>query len=196
MLQAIPTNFSLLNRFRKSEPATTPKATYRTHREQHILQRYLPTGGDSRTLNLSNNDHRFAPIGTDYYNPLPTGCPRTPFSPRTFDAVICFRLAGQLNAEELDDLLWEASRICTPGGRLLLTVPLAAKADKYAYTHEEIEDLHGTRWRQVAEIGVKLLNVDRLPAWLSGPAGQLDALLCQTPLKRLAAYRTYVLEKC
>lgn len=186
MLQALPATLHLRNFLRKSEHPISPGTPYRTRREQGILRNYLPGMDQARTFDFA----------ADYFIPPPAGVARTPFQQNTFDAVICFRLSADLNAIQLEDLLWEATRVCAPGGRLFLSVRSAATAGKYAYNHAAVEYLRGTRWREVAEIGVALLPVDRLPGWLRGPVGRFDELLCRTPLKRMAAFRTYVLEKC
>jgi|AntRauTorckE5430_2_1112549.scaffolds.fasta_scaffold05646_3 ubiquinone/menaquinone biosynthesis C-methylase UbiE len=130
----------------------------------------------------------------------------TAFPQGSFDAVICFHLLMHLDWHDLPTLLWEVARITKAGGRLIFDVPSAERRQLLchqqqgwhgtnAYTHDGILDLLGTIWRLVAVRGIAALPVHRLPVFLRGLLGGFDDLLCQSPLRKLASYHAYVIEK-
>lgn len=217
-----PNQYTFFRNFYKASE-TDLKARSGERQQRQIMTDYLPAEEDHRVLNLTSGDGCFGDLCSDQANPgpgvaghdvasssngqpesLPTSF-RTPFGRETFNGVVSFDLGSQLGTEGLEDLLWEAGRVCTPGGRVIIGVPSAERRQLFRrpkaescgakdFTAAEVADCRGTRWQEVAVIGIDLLPVERLPNWLRGPAGRLNDRLCRTPLRKFAKSRAYVLE--
>lgn len=168
---------------------------FRERQERRILAEYLPTTHGERVLDVACGKHCQHDHFTDTADLSHVLTPgegdsefgnrslRMPFASKTFRAIVGLRLGEQLTATGLEDFLWEAGRVGHPGTRVIIVVPAT-----------NIEDCRGTRWREVAVVGVDLLPVSRLPRWLHRTAGRLNDRLCRTPLRKYAPSRAYVLE--
>lgn len=194
------------------------------HRQEcAVLDRYLGPPGGRAVLDLACGTGRlmdYCTVGADL-SPEMVATARakhpnkrfvvenalqTRFGRESFDAVICFHLLMHLNWTDLETFLWEAARITKTGGLLIFDVPSAERRSLLGrkqnswhgandYTDQEVRDLLGTTWRLRAVRGVAAFPVHRVPKRLRSALVGLDNLLCKTPLRKVASYRIYVIEK-
>jgi len=117
----------------------------------------------------------------------------------------CYRISAAFTTEDLEDLLWEAGKGRSTGTRIVIEVPAGERRRKtkrqgpkkrsgHTLTAEEVSYCRGTRWQEVAVVGIDLLAVDRMPTWLRGITVRVNDQLCRTALRRYARSRAYVLE--
>ncbi|TXF88118.1 class I SAM-dependent methyltransferase [Neolewinella aurantiaca] len=196
---------------------------YIHQQETAVLDRYLGPPEDRSVLNLACGTGRFmeyCTVGADLSpqmisvaranNPdkqfAVENALKTRFARGSFDAVICFHLMMHLEWSDLETLLWEAARIVKPGGKLIFDVPseerrslLGREQNNWhganAFTDHDVRVLLGTTWKLKAVRGVAAFPVHRVPKRLRGALVGIDNLLCRTPLKTVASYRVYVIEK-
>jgi len=196
---------------------------YLHRQEAAVLNRYLGPPEDRAVLDLACGTGRFmdyCTVGVDFSSEMVAAAKakhpdksfavenalQTCFDRESFDAIICFHLLMHLSWTDLESFLWEAARITKPGGQLIFDVPSAERRSLLghkqsswhganAYTDEEVRELLGTAWRLKAVRGIAALPVHRVPKRLRGILVWLDNLLCRTPLRKVASYRVYVIEK-
>lgn len=196
---------------------------YLHRQETAVLDRYLGPPDGRAVLDLACGTGRFmdyCTVGADLSPEMVAAAKvkhpdksflvenalKTRFGRESFDAVICFHLLMHLSWTDLETFLWETARITKTGGQLIFDVPsferrslLGRKQQSWhganAYTDKEVRELLGTTWRLKAVRGIAAFPIHRVPKRLRGMLVGLDNLLCKTPLRKLASYRVYVIEK-
>ena len=105
--------------------------------------------------------------------------------------------------ESLFRACWDGLR---PGGLLVFDVPTALRRRLTGFRPGgwhggtalkwiEIRALAGPGWRHRADRGVLFFPIHRLPPRIRPALRRVDDLICLTPLKVLASYTVYCLEK-
>jgi len=131
---------------------------------------------------------------------------RVPVPDASFDTVFTMHFFMHLPQRTLGSVLDECWRVLRPGGILIFDTPNALRRRWVGYrprgwhaatalSGDDIQDLCGTRWRQVGLRGIALAPIHRLPRRLRSPLVPLEKLLERTPLKHLASYHLVKLEK-
>ncbi len=196
---------------------------YLHRQETAVLNQYLGPPAGRAVLDLACGTGRFmdyCTIGADLSPEMvavakakhPTknfaveNALNTRFGHESFDAVICFHLLMHLNATDLEAFLLEAARITKTGGTLIFDVPSAERRTLLgrqqegwhganAYTDDDVRKLLGSTWELKTVRGIAALPVHRVPKRLRSLLVGLDNLICKTPLRSVASYRVYVIEK-
>ncbi|OAV44937.1 class I SAM-dependent methyltransferase [Lewinella sp. 4G2] len=191
--------------------------------EENILKRYLSPPEHDQVLDLACGTGRFmhhCSVGLDLSPEMiavarrkfpekdftVANALRTPFTEDSFDAIISFHLLMHLQPEDLRAFCAEGYRLLRHGGRLIFDLPSAERRTLLrrrqnhwhganAFTHADVTEVLGDRWRILTTRGIAVFPVHRIPRRLRPTLRSLDSWLGKTPLARAASYRVYVIEK-
>jgi SAM-dependent methyltransferase len=124
----------------------------------------------------------------------------------TFDAVFCLHLAMHLPMAELRAIIAACEDSVRRGGVLIVDAPSALRRrlvgfhatgwhGSTAFNTAQLADLAGPGWRLVATRGLMFFPVHRIPALLRSWVRPVDTLLGISPVKSLASYNLFLLQR-
>ncbi len=123
-----------------------------------------------------------------------------------FDAIFSLHVMMHLPVEEIASIIASAADIIRPGGLFIFDAPSSLRrrltGHRQAGWHggtalnaADVSALAGAGWRLAARRGILLLPLHRVPEALRPAARWLDRVLLSGPLKSLASYTFYCLER-
>ena len=123
-----------------------------------------------------------------------------------FDAIFCLHLFMHLPPATIRSILGFCREQLLPGGLLIFDAPSALRRrltrhqaggwhGGTALSWAEVRALAGDGWRHRASRGVLFFPIHRLPPRIRPALRRVDDLIGLTPLKALASYTIYCLEK-
>jgi SAM-dependent methyltransferase len=123
-----------------------------------------------------------------------------------FDAILCLHLLMHLPTAEIGSLCGACRDQLRPGGLFIFDVPTALRRKLTGFhpggwhggtalRWAEVRTLAGAGWRHRADRGVLFFPIHRLPPRIRPVLRRVDDLIGMTPLKALASYTVYCLER-
>ena len=123
-----------------------------------------------------------------------------------FDAIFCLHLFMHLPPGDTESLFRGCRDQLRPGGLLIFDVPTALRRrltgfqpggwhGGTALSWTDVRALAGAGWRHRAHRGVLFFPIHRLPPRVRPAFRRVDDLIGMTPLKALASYTVYCLER-
>lgn len=124
----------------------------------------------------------------------------------TFDAVFSLHLAMHLAMPELSAIIAACQGSVRRGGALILDAPSARRRrlvgfhasgwhGSTALNAAQLADLAGPGWRLIATRGLMFFPVHRMPTLLRSWVRPVDTLLGVSPIKSLASYNLFLLQR-
>lgn len=129
---------------------------------------------------------------------------RIPLEPNSVDAIISFHFFMHLDAEKVNRILQECSRVLKPNGRVIFDIPSKRRRKKVGYTSQ---GWHGAFSLSLGEVkaiphfsvksvhGILFIPIHRFPSFVRPLLAPFDWLLANSFLKEYSSYLIVELQK-
>ena len=203
----------------------TSYGKYVDAQERRILERWLQPFRGGRILDLACGTGRFLDLAThgidasqemlqvarakhpakDLRQALANEI-APPETSGTFDAIFCFHLFMHVPLAEIRSIIEACGRCVRPGGILIFDAPSALRRRIVRFRAQgwhgatslssgDVDELTADKWRGIGSEGVLLFPIHRFPEAVRKWIRPVDSALGKTPLKELASYQLFCLER-